>query len=734
MKRVFTSLVVFIFSFSLFPQKSKNYFLLDSVDYDSLSPADRSALDSLLPLYHKATHDTMRLKILAIIPELINDENIWPRYNRLLFEKAKIYLQNNTSLNEKEIKAGKKYLGQSYQNFGYQAQFLNGNMKLARFYYDSALVLQVQGEDKKGMAITLQNIGIIYNDQGDIITSLDYFFRSLKMQEEINDKNGMGYSFNNIAGAYLLQGDTAKALEYMEKSIIYRKETGDKRGYAISLANVANLYGRKNQFDVALSYYQKIVELWKELGERQGIGFAYHNIGMLYISKAQNAKNKESDSLYAFAMKNLQDAIRYYETAGFRQGLSMVFASMGNCYLQKNDLTSAERYGIRSYEEANTLGYTEAIRNSSHLLYQIYKKQQKWAKSLKMHEIYIQMRDSILNQETQKSIVKQQMKYEYEKQQALKDAEHKKELVLAEESKKQQRIISYSIAAGLFVVSIFSVFIYTRLKITRRQKQIIEYQKIIVDQKNKHITDSINYAKRIQDAILPTKEEFKKHFTDYFVFFQPKEIVSGDFYWISSHKDKTVFAVADCTGHGVPGAFMSMIGYTLLNEIVNEKNIFQPAEILNHLNESIVRALHQEERTQDDGMDISVCLFEKDNILFAGANHSIFVVQNNVPVEVKGDIYSIGSTFGKQNFRFSQKVYPRNQISHVYFTTDGFPDQIGGPHGKKFLFKKIEELILSILDRPMHEQEEKIRNTFKSWKENYRQLDDVLLVGIKISS
>lgn len=520
----------------------------------------------------------------------------------------------------------------------------------------------------------------------------------------------------------------------MEKSISYRKETGDKRGYAISLSNVANLYLRKNQFDNALSYYQKTLDMWKELGEKQGIGFAYHNIGMTYMSKAQYAKQKQADSLYAFAIKNLQEAQGLYETAGFRQGLSMVFVSMGNCYLQKNDIVSAEKYGIRSYEEANKLGYTEAIQNSSYLLYRIYKNQGKWANALKMHETYIQMRDSMLNQETQKAIFKQQAKYEYEKQQALKDAEHKKELALAEESKKRQRIITYSIAAGLFVVSIFSLFIYTRLKITRRQKQIIERQKIIVDQKNKHITDSINYAKRIQDAILPTKEEFKKHFTDYFVFFQPREIVSGDFYWISSHKDKTVFAVADCTGHGVPGAFMSMIGYTLLNEIVNEQKIFQPAEILNHLNEGIVRTLHQGDRTQDDGMDISVCLFEKDYISFAGANHSIYIVQNNVLSEVKGDMYSMGSTFSAQNFCFSQKTYPRDQISQVYFTTDGFPDQIGGPHGKKFLFKKVEELIQSILNLPMHQQEEKIKTAFETWKGNYRQLDDVLIAGIKISS
>jgi len=226
------------------------------------------------------------------------------------------------------------------------------------------------------------------------------------------------------------------------------------------------------------------------------------------------------------------------------------------------------------------------------------------------------MRDSIFNEETQNASYKLQLKYEYEKEEAIKKTEHQKELAIAEEERKQQQIITYSIAFGLFFVLLFAGLIFNRLRLTGKQKKIIEEQKKIVDQKNKHITDSINYAKRIQDSILPSQEELSKHFSDYFVFFRPREIVSGDFYWLSSSQSgKKILAIADCTGYGVPGAFMSMIGNTLLNEIVNEKNIFRPCEILNRLNEGIIQALHQESRTQDDGMDISVCLFGSTRFL-----------------------------------------------------------------------------------------------------------------------
>lgn len=736
MKYAVASFFALAFSFPSLAQKGKEYFLIDSLNYDSLSPADRSALDSLLPIYHRANHDTSRLKILAIIPELTNDENVWPRYNRLLFVRAKRFLNNSASLNEKEIQAAKKYLGQAYQNLGYQAQFLGGNMKLARTYYDSALAFQEQGADKSGMATTLQNIGLIYNEQGDVITALEFFFKSLKIQEEIQDKSGMGYSLNNIAGAYLSQGDTSKAMDYMERSMNYRQETGDKRGYAISLSNVANLYLRKNRFDEALSYYQKTLDLWKELGERQGIGFAHHNIGMMYQFKAQREKAQAADSLYALAMKNLEEGIRLYELSGFKQGLSMALASMGTCYLNKNDLLSAEKYGKRAFEEANKIGYTEAIRNSSRLLYLVYKSRNQWEEAVRMHETYISMRDSMFNQETQKSTFKQQAKYEFEKKQLLKDAEHKKELALAEEDKKRQQFITYSIALGLLMVAAFSIFIFSRLRITRRQKKIIEEQKKIVDEKNKHITESIHYAKRIQDAILPVSGEFAKHFKEHFVFFRPRDIVSGDFYWIHELDGKIIVACADCTGHGVPGAFMSMIGNALLNEIVNEKHVKEPSEILHRLNEGIVNALHQHsDSAQDDGMDIALCAFDLQNgtVDFSGANRSCLIVQNNELTEQEGDIFSIGGTFGKKDFSFSQKKIRLEKNACIYLCTDGYADQPGGDKRKKFQVKNFHDLLLKIHQHPMAQQQQIVADTMAEWAKTAPQLDDMLVMGIRRS-
>jgi serine phosphatase RsbU (regulator of sigma subunit) len=659
------------------------------------------------------------------LDEDLNTESLWPKYNQLMYEESKKHLQNSSSISAKEIKAYKKYFATSLQNFGY-AQNLLGNIPKALAYYDTCMKIEEEVGDKHGMSSTLNNTGIIFSSQGNIGKALENYFRALKLDEETNDKIGMAYPLDNISSVYLQQGDTAKGIEYMEKSLKLREETGDKRGWAYSLSRVGSLYSKMGNKEKALADFKKSVSLWKEVGEKRGLAIAYQNIGSTYLSKA-SSQNSGRDSIYTIALEYFQKSLKLNEEIKDEFGLAQIFNSIGNCYFDQNNISLAQQYGNQALKIGRELKSPNSISNAAQLLLKVYRQQQNWKQALEMHELYIRMRDSLVNKETQKSTFKQQAKYEYDKQQAVKDAEHQKELAIAEEEKKRQKIITYSIGLGLLMVILFSIFIFNRLQITRKQK-------LIIDQKNKSITDSINYAKRIQDSILPSKTELSKHFSDYFIFFRPRDIVSGDFYWLSDQDGKTILAIADCTGHGVPGAFMSMIGNTLLNEIVNEQKIFQPAEILNHLNEGIVNALHQESRTQDDGMDISICLFDKANhkITFAGANHAMYITQQEKIQEIKGDIYSIGSMFGKKDVAFTQKEIFIQKDSTLFFFTDGFPDQVGGTKNRKFLTRHLETLLLRISTLDFKEQEQEIIKSFDLWKESYAQLDDVLLAGIRI--
>ncbi len=275
-----------------------------------------------------------------------------------------------------------------------------------------------------------------------------------------------------------------------------------------------------------------------------------------------------------------------------------------------------------------------------------------------------------------------------------------------------------------------------RTKQLAEKNKIVEEQKQEVEEKNIKITDSINYAKRIQQAILPSQELIKSFFPNSFIFFRPKDIVSGDFYWIAEKRDKLLIAVADCTGHGVPGAFMSMIGNTLLNEIVNVKNISRPNQILNEMNKGIVSLLRQssnESAVQEDGMDISILAINKlsREIEFAGANHFSYLFNPEKFETLKGDVFSIGGMFGRSDINFTSQKIKIDKGSTIYLFTDGFVDQFGGEKNTKFLSARFEQLLKSIQQNDMELQEKNLVEAFDAWKGNNKQLDDILVVGIR---
>jgi hypothetical protein len=272
-----------------------------------------------------------------------------------------------------------------------------------------------------------------------------------------------------------------------------------------------------------------------------------------------------------------------------------------------------------------------------------------------------------------------------------------------------------------------------------QQKEIVEHQKVLVELKNKDITDSIQYAKRIQEAILPLQEEIESNFKDSFIFYRPRDIVSGDFYWYSKiNENESFIAVVDCTGHGVPGAFMSMIGHTLLNEIVNEKKIYQPNLILNELHESVRIALKQNYHFAEsrDGMDMVLLKINKakKQVEYAGANRPFYVINKNGLVEYKADKMPIGGLQLKENEtrEFTLQTIKIEEPSWLYAFTDGFPDQFGGALGKKFMVKKLKETLLEIFPSSASHQKEKLNTTLNNWIEGHEQIDDILLIGIYV--
>ncbi|MBL7896321.1 MAG: SpoIIE family protein phosphatase [Bacteroidia bacterium] len=306
----------------------------------------------------------------------------------------------------------------------------------------------------------------------------------------------------------------------------------------------------------------------------------------------------------------------------------------------------------------------------------------------------------------------------------------------------------FVISGGLlvFTVALFSTFlIRTRYRLTlneirsrlelAKSKEVIEEERNIVVEQKKEITDSINYAKRIQRAFIPTEGDFNKHFTDSFVLFQPKDIVSGDFYWVRKKDDFIYYATGDCTGHGVPGGFMTMLGLSFLEEIIDTRNAIDPAEVLGLLRDKIINTLKQGASTEEnkDGMDIVLCcLNTKTNEMhYAAANNSFYVVRNNEISDMKADKQPCG--FFHDPKPFTTHKFQLEKGDCVYTYTDGYADQFGGPKGKKFRYKQFEEILLNNHSKPFPQQKDVLSKAFFDWKGNVEQTDDVLVIGIKIS-
>ncbi len=353
------------------------------------------------------------------------------------------------------------------------------------------------------------------------------------------------------------------------------------------------------------------------------------------------------------------------------------------------------------------------------------------------------MLEQELNVLYQNEILTRQMKQIELQEQKIKKQQNvmqQNEMLIASKQKKLN--ISF---IGLGLIALIAIAILKNAvdkqkanKVLAEKNRAIELQKQQIEEKNQAIMASIYYAKKIQEAILPSEEALQKLLRDYFVFNQPKDIVSGDFYWVhnSTHSNNTILAVADCTGHGVPGAFMSLIGHSLLNEIVIENKVEDSAEILNELKVGIIESLKQKGSDEEakDGMDIALCVWDRktNRIQFSGAHNPLYVIRNNTLQELKGDMQSIGFNRGANNKMFEKHYLDLKQDDLIYMFSDGFVDQKGGPNNKKFFYEPFRQLLLSNAHLPLKDQGEQLRIVFNNWKKNQLQMDDVCIFGAKL--
>ncbi len=729
-----------------------------------------NAIDSLKNALKIAKNDTTRCGILNQMIENESDDAVWPSYNN----QMKNIAEKNLSTNPKGAlkKAFLEYLAAAYNNIGFllgnegnldkgveayfkcikaHSQSHNfveaslgfvcignlykqaGEYSKAIEFYNKGLDLSKVIKDQQGVANALFFMGDVYDAQGNISESVEFYLRSLKIREEISDLPGTAYCLNNIALIYEKQDEYNEAIIYHQKSLDINNKVGDTYSIATSLNNLGLCYYKQKKLDKAEDLYNKSLELYQKLNDARSMSYVFNNLGNIYQTK--------NDLEKALAYFNKSLVIR--TELGQQGGISQCLISIANIYLIQGKTKEAESTALKALKIGQDIGVPEKIQGAAKILYQLYEKQNKGIEALQMHKLFIGMRDSLKSINTQKALITQNTKYEYEKKAAADSVRVYEEKKVTTAQLKQEKTQRFALYGGILLVGLFGAFMFNRFKVTKKQNHLIheqkselQKQKELVEEHQKETLDSIHYAKRIQTALIANSDFVTKHIPNNFIFFKPKDIVSGDFYWATEHHNKFYLAICDSTGHGVPGAFMSLLNIGFLSEAIKEKNIIKPNEIFNYVRERLISTIS--DGGQKDGMDgILICIdknlsvrAESRTITYAAANNEPILIRDNEIVELAKDRMPVGK--GERNESFKLHTIDLKQGDALYLYSDGYADQFGGPKGKKFKYKPLNELLLNLKNTPLSKQKEVLELTFNNWKGTQEQVDDVLIIGIKM--
>ncbi|MCC6180915.1 MAG: tetratricopeptide repeat protein [Bacteroidia bacterium] len=679
----------------------------------------------------KSKKDTTTLNLYQQLGELYEELDLDSAIHH--YSLARICAQSlHDNLKEASISIS---LGQCYYLFGNYDEslkiYLKGKENLKTF--------QSKTEDsnlkkEKLLSIFDGGIGNIYYEQANYTKALEFYFNALKIKLKIGDKRGQASNLGNIGLIYSEQQDYAKALEYYNRAIVLNKETGNMKFLASNYVNVGNIYLDKLNYNEALHYFQESLSIQKKLGNKSKQAIIYNNIGIVY--------DEQGD--YKKALDFYQNALKINTELGSEKYTVANHINIGAMCIELKKYNEAERHLNIAKDKALEMGLIFSIEECYNVLTTLYKKTNRFKEAFEAYQKQITYRDSIMSEKNQKALVEKEMQFEFDKKQAQQKAEQDKKDLLVQEDKKKQKLITYSITGFAFLLLILALVIFRNLKISQRKSSIITNQKLIIEERHKEITDSIHYAERIQRSLLASKQMLDENLGEYFVFFKPKDVVSGDFYWAtsvvsSSVVENFILATADSTGHGVPGAIMSILNIACLNEAVKEGYTL-PNEILNRTRKEVINVLKRDGSPEGgkDGMDCSLLVFNQDKtkLLIAAANNPVWIIKNSSTEalevhEIKPDKMPVGK-HDKQHIPFTLHEIPLQKGDVIYTLTDGFPDQFGGEKGKKFMSKNLRELLAANAHLTMAEQKQLLETTFINWKKDVEQVDDVTVIGVRV--
>lgn len=592
-------------------------------------------------------------------------------------------------------------------------------------YIDSVLIISITGATDSLKCAARHDLGSYYfRKLRDFANGATYLYDALELANSPKTERLKGEIYASLSWMEDRKSNKFKALEYMRKSSEIFSTLDDEYSLFRADYNLGSMLKNAKKLDEAEKFLIKALNnsiLWDRYNWTMN---SYMVLGNLYSAKGDN--QKALGHLLKAAKKSLEHRGDY--------GNGRLPASLAELYLDLDDQSNTNKWINEAYEcvkrKNDNLFYKEYYFSN----FKIKRKQGRANEALVSYELFIQYKDSLFNQKILTASNEAEQKYLNDIK-TLEDDKLKaeKKLIESEKQRAEQKTIWLTIIIILVLIALLITFF--RFKATREKNIIIEKQKEEVEEKNKEITDSINYAKRIQAAILPAPNIVKKYLTDSFILYKPKDIVAGDFYWLQEDTGSVLFAAADCTGHGVPGAMVSVVCNNALNRAVREYNLSKPSEILDKTRDIVCEEfVKSEEDKVSDGMDIALCSFTridgKPQIQFAGAHNPLWILRDNDIIEIKGDRQPIGHFVAPTPF--VNHEIDLQQGDYIYIFSDGFPDQFGGEDDRKFNKKNFKKLILSIQEQSMEEQKDSLNEAFETWRGDLEQIDDVCVIGVKI--
>lgn len=713
--------------------------------------AEEISTDSLAALMNSTKHDTIKGEVLM----KISDQILYAAPDSS-FKMAQKAFQFFISYDVPD----KLYW--TYRNIGYYFQN-TFQPDSARYYFNKCLDIAKELESKMYIAQSNGSIGNTYYHEERFDKSLEYFNEAMSIFRELGSKRGEATAHAVIGNVYSLIGDDTNALVSYNFAKELFEEIGSEHNLALSLMNIGLIYKRQKKYDLAEKNLYRALELFIKHDSKVGLGQSYSSLGVIYMETGDFEKSLEYQ----------EKSLPYFKEANATKDHVTSLINLATSSDSLGETNNAKDYCLSALKIAEEKDYIELQVGLNEYLYYLYKKSGVYDDALHYMEKYKELDDTLAELRNKEALSEQLVKYQTENKNI--EIELLKKDQEVKQAKLKRRNILMIFGAAVIFLSILLIFLqYRNIRrriaanrlLQKQKEEILEQQEHILEQneelkqqkaeieaqreeieiqrdyvteqrdqiaeKNSQINQSIKYASNIQYGILQP-EKFSKHLTkEYFVFYRPKDVVSGDFYWARKINNKTVIAVADCTGHGVPGAFMSLMGIAFLNNIVMRVSELKPGAIINELKKELLQSLQKPENRDYplDGMDISVCIIDDDSskLLFNGVNLPLIAVNNKmqeIHTAEKGPagIYHFSEGIEDQEINMEKETY-------LYLFSDGFFDQFGGNHNRKYGVKRLKQFFLENHTFPLSEQKILLEKQFENWKGNQYQVDDVLVFGM----